>query len=69
MLAWKPAFELSFEIHFVINMPNVARLLPPDRQTFLFKKYKASFAFCDIMLGTGNIYFHNNMQWKIKMWI
>ena len=35
------AFEISFEVHFAINVPSVARLLARLRQNVLCKKCKA----------------------------
>ena len=49
-------------------MPSVARLLAHRRQ-LPFKNSEVFFAFCDVILGISNIYFENNMQSMIKIWI
>ena len=61
-------FKLSFEIHFALNTPSVARLLPFAGEFFL-KNCKAFFAFCDVILVISNTSFDNSMQWMNKMWL
>ena len=56
------AFKISFEVHFAINIPSVARLLARRRQNFLCKKSKACFAFCDVILSVSNISFDNSIS-------
>ena len=67
-------FELSFEIHFAINVSSIVRLLPHHRQKCFLKMFKnceVFFAFCGVILGINNISFGNSMQWmnEIKIYI
>ena len=56
-----PVSELSYEIHFALNMPNIARLLARRRRNIFFKNCQAFFAFCDVILVISNISVDSSM--------
>ena len=65
---WIITSELSFQIHFALNIPSLETLLVRRRQFFL-RIAKHFFAFCDVNLVISSISFDNSMQWMNKMWI
>ena len=69
MSATDAAFELSFKIHFAINMQSVAKLLAHRRRKRVFKNWKAFFKFSNVILSISNIFANNSMQWMSKIWI